>query len=226
MLGFLVGVAISWGLLTFVHHRRARALLQPVDPTVPITEPRIPTHLAILERHKQEHVGVVFIGDSILDYWRDLPWLWDKSFGRFDPSNMGIDSDQTGHVLWRIQNGELDGINPRVVVLLIGTNNIGLGHDDGGLAAVGVGRVAGEIERRLPDARIILLGILPRRDGLAAEVPKCNAVLRNMTDGHVAYFDPGSQLIDSDFADAMHLSPNGFRHLADLLSPEIERRYK
>jgi beta-glucosidase len=223
--GFLVGCLVTAGIgvSAWQIHRRRVSRVIVADPIAPVVEPRIAQHLAILARHKRGGVNVLFLGDSITDFWHDVPWIWDKAFGKFDPSNAGIDSDQTQHVLWRVQNGELDGINPKVVVLLVGTNNIAIGHDDASLTALGIGRLGGEVQQRLPGCKLLLLGILPRHDQFAAEAVRCNVILSHLRgDEHLTYFDPGAQLIDADFADGLHLSPAGFEHLSDMLEPKIE----
>lgn len=88
----------------------------------PEAETYLGIHQAILEKEKRDPPGVLFLGDSITDFWR---WEWER-FATFHPCNAGIAWDQIQHVLWRVQNGELDGIHPRVIVLEIGTNNLGL----------------------------------------------------------------------------------------------------
>src|ERR1700683_5522093 len=83
-------------------------------------------HQEFLRRGAQGKIGVLFLGDSITELWnttgRDV---WARFYFNLYPANFGISGDQTQNVLWRIENGELDNINPKVVVLLIGTNNIG-----------------------------------------------------------------------------------------------------
>ncbi|HEY8747118.1 MAG TPA: GDSL-type esterase/lipase family protein [Tepidisphaeraceae bacterium] len=151
--------------------------------------------------------------------------------GNQPADNQGGNCDDDAHPtihrmgFWRVQNGELDGINPKVVVLLIGTNNIALGHDDASLTTLGILHLAGIIQQKLPDSKILILGLLPRSDQYAAEARKCNEGLTGLKDEHAEYFNPGVQLTDEDFADGVHLSPAGFEHMAKLLAPKIAELY-
>jgi hypothetical protein len=158
--------------------------MTPADPMTPVAEPYLGIHEAIIEAEHREPPGVLFIGDSITDFWRTVPWLWDESFGKFHPVNAGIAFDQTQHVIWRIQHGELDGIKPRVVVMMIGTNNLAIGHDDENSTKTGIFRVGGEIMKRLPDAKLLLLGT-SRREKLSVEIHRINADLAAITDDKV-----------------------------------------
>jgi lysophospholipase L1-like esterase len=227
---FALGVAVSSvaivGTVEYRHHRAAIRTMTAADPTVPVAPIYPGIHQAILEAEKRDPPGVLFIGDSITDFWRTVPWVWQEAFGEFHPCNAGISFDQTQHTLWRVEHGELDGIKPRVVVLLIGTNNIGIGHDDASLTAVGILHLGGVIQQRLPDTKILLLGLLPRQDQYADEARKCNTGLAGVNDEHAEYFNPGAQLTDDDFADGLHLSPAGFQHLAKLLAPKIAELYR
>jgi lysophospholipase L1-like esterase len=113
-----------------------------------------------------------------------------------------------------------------VVVLLIGTNNIGIGHQEGSLAMIGIVRLAGEIHLRLPDAKILLLGLLPRHDQFDSQVTECNRTLSEMAkEDYVVYFDPGAEMPPEDFPDNLHPGPDGYRHLAKLLAPKIRELY-
>jgi lysophospholipase L1-like esterase len=85
-------------------------------------------HESFLARGKSGPIGVLFLGDSITQGWTKAPHVWEHYYGKFQPANFGIGGDQTQHVIWRIENGELDGISPKVVVLMLGTNNTGV-HD-------------------------------------------------------------------------------------------------
>ena len=83
-------------------------------------------HNSFLARDKAGPIGLLFLGDSITDFWLDKRWsdIYQQHYGAMHPADFGVSGDRTEHVLWRIANGELDGIHPKVVVLMIGTNNI------------------------------------------------------------------------------------------------------
>ena len=105
----------------------APAPTAPVDASAPIPKAGnkrfFELHEQFLARAKAGPVGVLFLGDSITEGWGKAPHIWEHYYGKYQPANFGIGGDHTEHVIWRIENGELDGIHPRLVVLMIGTNN-------------------------------------------------------------------------------------------------------
>jgi lysophospholipase L1-like esterase len=103
---------------------------------------------------------VIFLGDSITNGWEGQK-AWQEHFGPFKPVNLGIGGDQTGHVLWRITDGhELDHLNPKAAVIMIGTNNIG-GHTAQQIAG-GIKAIVEELKRQRPDIKVLVLGVFPR----------------------------------------------------------------
>ncbi|MEO6569304.1 MAG: GDSL-type esterase/lipase family protein, partial [Opitutaceae bacterium] len=123
--------------------------------------------------------------------------LWDEHFAPLRAANFGISADRTQHVLWRIQNGELEGIKPRVVVLMIGTNNTGLERDNTtrrntvAETAEGVTAVAKALRSKLPETKILLLAIFPRGEVGSlnrTEVQEVNAVIAKLHDGKFVHF--------------------------------------
>src|SRR5688500_5427465 len=84
----------------------------------------IKRHEGFVEIAKKGDVDLLFLGDSITDAWRGRKEIWEKNFAPLKAANFGIGGDRTQHVLWRLQNGEFDGIKPKVVMLMIGTNNV------------------------------------------------------------------------------------------------------
>jgi beta-glucosidase len=128
-------------------------------------------HDSFLKRRTSGPIGVLFIGDSITEGWSGRgKATWDAQFAKYQPANFGISGDRTQHVLWRIQEGELDGIAPKVVVLMIGTNN-------SGYSAPAIARADAEIvyqiHRKLPDTKLLLLSIFPRGDDPSKPPPEC-----------------------------------------------------
>jgi len=203
---------------------------------VPKTENQnwMPQHDANVTRARQGNIDVLFFGDSITKGWvRDGLDVWKARFVPMKAENFGISGDCTQHVLWRIQNGELENIQPKVVVLLIGTNNIS-SHDTPEDIAQAVGAIVGEIRNRSPKTRILLLGILPRRE-LATHpdreiVRANNRLLSQLQDGdHVVYLDLGDKLLQPDgnmsveiSKDFVHLTPKGYEIFADAIQPTIQ----
>lgn len=193
-------------------------------------------HQSFLERGR-EPMDLLFIGDSITQGWSwgDNRAIWDEHFGRWDPANFGISGDRTQHVLWRIDQGELDGIEPRVVVLMIGTNNIG---DPAGEILQGVEAVVARIREKLPESRLLLLGIFPRganpAEPVIAEmrekIETVNRALARLDDGdRVRYLDLRDRFLDDEgripetlMPDALHLSEEGYRIWAEGITPVIE----
>src|SRR6185369_6839502 len=112
-------------------------------------------HEQFLARAKAGPIGVLFLGDSITEGWAKAPHIWEHYFAKYQPTNFGIGGDQTQHVIWRIENGELDGISPKVVVLMLGTNNSGA-HTAAQIAAADR-KIVQMIRTRLPGAKILLL---------------------------------------------------------------------
>lgn len=138
-------------------------------------------HESFLARGKAGPIGVLFLGDSITEGWRKAPHVWDHYFSQYQPANFGIGGDQTQHVIWRIENGELDGISPRVVVLMIGTNNSNR-HSGEQIAAANQ-RIIELIKAKIPGVKVLLLAILPRdarrnADGLITEAAVADAARR------------------------------------------------
>ena len=129
-------------------------------------------HEKFLARTKSGPIGVLFLGDSITEGWGKAPHIWEHYFGKYQPANFGIGGDQTQHVIWRIENGELDGINPKAVVLMIGTNN-SAAHT-GEQIADAIKKIVELIRTKIPGTKVLLLAILPRdarrnNDGLITE---------------------------------------------------------
>jgi lysophospholipase L1-like esterase len=193
------------------------------------------THQQYLQRIKEGPIGLLFIGDSITNRWRTVDKLWQERYGQYQPANFGIEGDQTQHVLWRFDNGELDGIRPKVVVVMIGTNNMGFPAEE---IVKGNKQVVAEIHRRLPDTKVLLLGIFPRgaqaTDPVRAKIRGINAELARLDDGNKTRFlDISSKLLAADgnlspevAPDALHLSPQGYQLWADAMQPLLDSMMK
>jgi beta-glucosidase len=178
---------------------------------------------------------LAFLGDSITEGWlTDGCAAWEHSFSRYKPLNLGIGGDETGQVLWRIANGELDGIHPKALVLLIGTNNIGNEGQTGADAAEGVQMIVQEIRARLPKTKVLLLAVLPRDEQpdtkFRKEVSDLNAKIRLLDDGKtVQYLDLASTFLNADgtlprelFPDTLHLSAQAYERWAEAMMPVLK----
>ena len=185
-------------------------------------------------------VDLLFLGDSITDFWRNRGSnVWNKYYGARHAANFGISGDRTEHVLWRIDQGELDGIKPRVVVLMIGTNNIG---DSAENIIKADTKIVAEIHEKLPDTRLLLLGIFPRgadpkNAGIAAirgKIATINQALAKLDDNaKTRYLDIGGKFLDADGAlpkdimpDALHPNVKGYQIWADAMQPLLDELLK
>lgn len=193
-------------------------------------------HEKFLATAKEGKAQLLFLGDSITQGWGGAGKdVWAKSFDKWTPANFGIGGDQTQHVLWRIENGELVGIKPKATVIMIGTNNTG--RDSAEDIAKGVTKIVETVHAKLPDTKILLLGVFPRGtkpDGKLAntgyeKIKQVNAIISKL-DGknNVSYLDIGEKFVQGKDAldaaimpDFLHLSPAGYQIWADAITPKL-----
>lgn len=178
---------------------------------------------------KKGHIDLLFLGDSITQGWNENT-IWQRYYSPRHAANFGIGGDRTQHVLWRIQNGELEGISPKVTVLMIGTNNL---HDDTpDEIAQGIKTIVAEIQSRLPKTKILLLGIFPRSarpDDARKHIATINENIARLDDGsRVHYLDIGKSFLEPDgsispeiMPDYLHLSTKGYRIWAEAMEPTL-----
>src|SRR5205823_560908 len=144
--------------------------VQPVPRTDPNSKI---AHRQMLASLKKGRIDVYFAGDSITRRWRatDYPHFlanWNENFFGWNAANFGWGGDTIQNILWRLRNGELDGVHPKVIVLLAGTNNVGNGPaSDAKVSAItkGIKALLDTMREKAPKATIIVMGILPRNDG-------------------------------------------------------------
>jgi lysophospholipase L1-like esterase len=182
-------------------------------------------HQANLEVAKQGDADLLFMGDSITDFWRNADGAYagkpvlDKYFGQWKVANFGIAGDTTQGVLYRLMNGEGKGFSPRAVMLMIGTNNTG--RNSAAEIAEGIGAVVLELQRDFPNAKILLLGVFPRgraADPVRATIAEINRTIAKLHDGsHVHYLDIGQGFLDADgnipadvMSDGLHPTTKGY----------------
>lgn len=188
-------------------------------------------HEQINERTKQGDIDLVFLGDSITQGWNDNA-IWKKHFEPLKAANMGIGGDRTQHVLWRLQNGNIDGLHPKLVVLMIGTNNSNGTDNTGEEIGEGIKTIVAELQKRLPDTKVLILGIFPRGEKPNPQREK-NALASRLAseaaDGEkVFYLDIGEKFLTPDgtltkdiMPDFLHLSPAGYRIWAEAIDPKV-----
>ncbi len=199
-------------------------------------------HTQLLQKKTQGRIDVYFQGDSITRRWgaTDYPEFlahWKQSFFGWNAADFGWGADRTENILWRLENGELDDVHPKVIVLLAGTNNIGTapptGPDDARIASVtaGLKAIVETMQRKAPNATIIVMGIFPRNDNIAV-MPIINGVNANvakLADGKRVRFlsindrlaDAQGRLLEGMARDGLHPSLAGYQVWADALRPVL-----
>lgn len=196
-------------------------------------------HEQNLQAARQGLADVVFLGDSITDNWGDAgrpsigTAVWMQQMDPLHAANFGVPGDTTSNVLWRIEHGELDG-QPRVVVLEVGTNNLGIDQDTPADTAAGISAVVGAIRAASPQSQVVLMDLFPRgrssNDPLTPEIPAVNALLAHLDDGtHVHIVDLGAQFLDADgtvnrdlLPDGLHPDAQGYQIWADAIAGTLE----
>ena len=208
--------------------------------TAPRTDWGVPRQTLVLKRAKEApgDYDIEFIGDSITEAWEGAGTnVWREFYGKRKAINFGVSGDRTQHVLWRLENGQLDGIKSKVAVLMIGTNN-SLGQDNTEAEILeGITAIVQQIRSRQPDTKIILLGIFPRGETFSTQrgkILQVNEALAKLDDGkRIFYIDFGSQLIESDgsiskaiMPDYLHLTEAGYRIWANAIESKLKRLFE
>jgi lysophospholipase L1-like esterase len=191
-------------------------------------------HENFLEQSKNGNIDLLFLGDSITEGWlSDGKDVWHSAYGSREVANFGVGGDRTQHVLWRLEHGEIDGIKPNVVVLLIGTNNTSDPSNSVDEIAVGVKTIVSKLREKLPDTKILLLGVFPRGEkpnAVRTKLEDVNKQLAHEDDGKmVKYLDIGKIFLQQDgtisptvMPDFLHLSNEGYQMWADAMEPTLK----
>ena len=208
------------------------------NPAVKKLDRNIPRHQDFLKRIEQSKGAgdVIFLGDSITHGWEGQK-AWQEHFGSFNPVNLGISGDQTGHVLWRITDGhELDTLKPKAAVIMIGTNNTG-GHTAEQIAG-GIEAIVKEVRKQKPGAKVLLLAIFPRSEKpdapQRAKIKQINDIIAKLDDGKAVFFkdigpgflDPKGGLPGEVMPDYLHLSPKGYDLWGKAIKADLEKLVK
>jgi lysophospholipase L1-like esterase len=223
----------------------ALAIACSILPQVPAQSPTARTdqnsmiaHQQLLAKSKQGRIDVYFEGDSITRRWgaTDYPELlanWKRNFFGWNAADFGWGADKIENILWRLENGELDGVNPQVIVLLAGTNNVGNSEPPEGITR-GLEAVLRLMQMKAPGATIILTAIFPRNDNiqLMPVIDRINSNLAHLADGNlggkkIRYLDINRKLADEIGKlfdgmmnpDLLHPSLQGYQVWADALKP-------
>ena len=194
-------------------------------------------HEGDLDRSRQGRIDVLFLGDSITEAWeKNGEKVWEKNFTRLHAANFGIGGDTTQNVLWRVtQGGALKGVKPRVVVLMIGTNNFGLHGDSPEAVLGGIKAIVEALRRESPAAKMLLLDIFPRGnpgDPLRRKVMEANRLLEAYAkeNPEVTRLRIWDEFMNEDgtlppevMPDKLHLSEKGYAIWAEAMLPALQR---
>ena len=180
-----------------------------------------------------EKAQVIFIGDSITQGWEgDGKEVWAKYYAHRNAVNLGIGGDRTQHVLWRLDNGNIDGLKPKAAVLMIGTNNSNGEDNTPGQIAQGVTIILKKLREKLPGTKILLLAIFPRNENFSAQRGKLtmiNQVLQKSADDRdIFWIDFGHKFLRADgtiprelMPDYLHLSKKGYEIWAESIEDNL-----
>jgi lysophospholipase L1-like esterase len=229
----------------------ATAQQPKADPAKPLerkgTEKQ---HESFLKRGKEGPVDLLFVGDSITAGWngKDAKKIWDERFGKWKPANFGIGGDRTEHVLWRITDGkELADIDPKAIVLMIGTNNTR--DNSAEEIAGGVKAIVEEFKKQKPKAKVLLLGVFPRSgkppkdhrdptvcaaDEQQPKIKAINDIIAKLGDDKTVYYlDIGGKFLTdtgglpkATMPDYLHLSAAGYKIWADAIEQKLDELLK
>jgi len=212
----------------------------PADKPVPRqdTNSQI-AHQQLVEKAKQGGIDIYFVGDSITRRWgasdpqyRENLANWNTNFFGWNAADFGWGADRIENILWRLENGELDGVNPKIIVVLAGINNVGtFPGDDAKVENItrGLQAIVNVCRQKAPDATLILTGLFPRNDNLAVipTINKINENLARLADGKkIRYLNVNDRLADKDgrffegmSKDRLHPTVKGYQVWADGLKP-------
>jgi lysophospholipase L1-like esterase len=223
-------------------HAEENYAIQPV--LHPGTEAR---HESFNVISKKGEAQLVFLGDSITHNWeKGGKDVWEKYWAPLNAANFGIGGDRTEHVLWRLDHGNFDGLKPKEIVLMIGTNNTGhQGRPQKELngatyqctaqqTAEGVKAIIDKLEAKCPSAKILLLAIFPRgatpEDKFRKQNEETNAIIKNYADNRkVFYMDINAKFLQPDgtlskdiMPDLLHPNAKGYEIWAEAIAPKVK----
>jgi lysophospholipase L1-like esterase len=227
-LSFALGGLLTW--TTFAADPQSASAGNTAIKPVPREASWLKRHEGFVAQAKEGGVEILFVGDSITDGWRNRP-LWKERYVPLKAADFGISGDRTEHVLWRLQNGELEGIKPKVIVLMIGTNNAR--NNSAPEIVEGITAIIKEFRIRLPDSKVLLLGVFPR-DGQPntpnrVKIKEINSSIAKLDDGrHVKYLDIGEKFLEPDgtmskevMPDFLHPNDKGYQIWTDAMQEAL-----
>ncbi len=226
----------SLSLFALVLGCAASAVAQDNDALKPVPRDAnwMKRHESFNARVKEGNVDLLFIGDSITQGWEGAgKAAWSEKYGKRNAVNLGIGGDRTQHVLWRLDNGNIDGIKPKLAILMIGTNNSGQNTSE--QIAEGITAIVTKLRDKLPETKVLILAVFPR----GADVTNnnrmvnegANQIVSKLADGkNIEYLDIGPKFLDDKgnlskevMPDLLHLNPASYQTWADAIEPHVAR---
>ena len=192
-------------------------------------------HDSFNERVKKGNVDLLLIGDSITQGWEGAGKdAWEKHYGKRNAVNLGIGGDRTQHVLWRLDNGNIEGIAPKLAVLMIGTNNSNGSDNSAEEIGEGIAAIVKNLRAKLPQTRVLILGIFPRGEKpnpQREKNAKASEIASKLADGQMVFYqDIGNKFLSADgvlskeiMPDYLHLSPQGYEIWAASIEPNVQK---
>lgn len=197
----------------------------------------LPRHKAKLaEKRAMDRVDLVFLGDSITHAWDEigLP-VWQQFYQPRNALNLGFNGDRTEHVLWRLEHGALDNIDPKLLVLLIGTNNTGHRQDEPEETALGIQAILSLLANKLPNTKVLLLAIFPRSAKPTQRLRVMNEQVNRLIQGYadnerVFYLDINPHFLDDKgnlssvvMSDYLHPNADQYAIWAEVIEPSVSQ---
>jgi beta-glucosidase len=229
----LLSLAVSFGVVAAAAAAEEAKQNTAIKP-VPRAGGWMDRHNKMNERVKQGNVDLLMIGDSITQGWEGAgKEVWKKFYDKRNAVNLGIGGDQTQHVLWRLENGNIEGIKPKLAVLMIGTNNSGGNKPEE--IAEGIKAIVEKLRAKLPETKVLILAIFPRgtddKDARRQVNMKTNEIVAKLADDKaVFYLDVGPKFLQEDrtltkeiMPDLLHLSPKGYTTWAESIEPTVAK---
>ena len=229
LLACFAAILLIWALPSQAQEGKSNDAVVPV----PRDGGWMKRHESFNERVKKGNVDLIFIGDSITQGWEGAgKKVWEEYYAKRNAVNLGIGGDRTQHVLWRLENGNIEGIKPKLAVLMIGTNNSGNNTSD--QIAAGVTAIVEKLRKDLPETKVLVLGIFPRGADKADAKRKVNEgtneqIKKLADDKHVYYLDIGPKFLAEDgtlskevMPDLLHLNEKSYRTWAESIEPKLK----
>jgi lysophospholipase L1-like esterase len=234
-----LALILSFATARFVSYAQTNEISGVARCTTPVARDG-KAHDRFLELNKRAqeagtNAQLIFVGDSITQGWEgNGNATWQKYYAQYHALNLGISSDHTQHVLWRLEHGNIDGLKPKAAVLLIGVNNIPDEHNSAGDVLAGITAVVKSLRERLPDTKVLILGIFPFREDFNEQRGKAlqiNQALYHLADQRNTFFlDIGHLFIQPDgkisrqiMRDFLHPTAEGYRIWAEAMEPELRK---